>query len=130
MDKTIKTRLLVVDDDLRLRELLNRYLTEQGFQVQVAADGAAMDKQLARNVIDLVVLDLMLPGEDGLSICRRLRAAAPTLPIVMLTAKTDIAISSDPNFRFYFVPDKAGELKAEITDNLGNRFSAAQAVSP
>ena len=81
MDKTIKTRLLVVDDDLRLRELLNRYLTEQGFLVQVAADGAAMDKQLARN--------LMLPGEDGLSICRRLRAAAPALPIVMLTAKGD-----------------------------------------
>ena len=89
MDKTIKTRLLVVDDDVRLRELLNRYLTEQGFQVQVAADGAAMDRQLARNVIDLVVLDLMLPGEDGLSICRRLRAASPTLPIVMLTAKGD-----------------------------------------
>ena len=46
----------------------------------VAADGAAMDKQLARNVIDLVVLDLMLPGEDGLSICRRLRATSPALP--------------------------------------------------
>jgi two-component system, OmpR family, phosphate regulon response regulator OmpR len=89
MEKTIKTRLLVVDDDVRLRDLLNRYLTEQGFQVLVAADGAAMDKQLARNVIDLVVLDLMLPGEDGLSICRRLRTASPALPIVMLTARGD-----------------------------------------
>ena len=89
MEKTIKTRLLVVDDDMRLRELLNRYLSEQGFQVLVAADAAAMDKQLARTVVDLLVLDLMLPGEDGLSICRRLRAASPALPIVMLTAKGD-----------------------------------------
>jgi sulfur-oxidizing protein SoxY len=48
----------------------------------------------------------------------------------VMTAKTDIAISADPNFRFYFVPDKAGELKAEIKDNLGNRFSASQAVAP
>ncbi|MBC7780516.1 MAG: two-component system response regulator OmpR [Proteobacteria bacterium] len=89
MDKTTKTRLLVVDDDARLRELLHRYLTEQGFQVIAVADALAMDKALARNVIDLVVLDLMLPGEDGLAICRRLRASTPALPIVMLTAKGD-----------------------------------------
>ncbi len=48
----------------------------------------------------------------------------------VMTAKTDIAISADPNFRFYFVPDKAGELKAEITDNLGNHFSSTQAITP
>ncbi|RQW79517.1 MAG: quinoprotein dehydrogenase-associated SoxYZ-like carrier, partial [Methylococcus sp.] len=48
----------------------------------------------------------------------------------VLGAKTDIAISADPNFRFYFVPDKAGELKADIKDNLGNHYSASQAVTP
>jgi two-component system, OmpR family, phosphate regulon response regulator OmpR len=89
MDKPLKTRLLVVDDDARLRDLLNRYLTEQGFQVYTAIDGPSMDKVLSRNVVDLVILDLMLPGEDGLAICRRLRAAAPATPIVMLTAKGD-----------------------------------------
>ena len=89
MDKPLKTRLLVVDDDARLRELLNRYLTEQGFQVYTAVDGPGMDRMLARNVVDLVILDLMLPGEDGLAICRRLRASAPALPILMLTARGD-----------------------------------------
>jgi two-component system phosphate regulon response regulator OmpR len=84
---TLKTRILVVDDDARLRELLNRYLTEQGMQVMAAADGAGMDKVLARNVIDLIVLDLMLPREDGLAICRRLRATGKDVPIIMLTAK-------------------------------------------
>ena len=82
-------KLLVVDDDKRLRELLQRYLGEQGFTVRSAEDGAGMDKLLAREAFDLVVLDLMLPGEDGLSICRRLRNADPQLAILMLTAKGD-----------------------------------------
>ena len=85
----LKTRILVVDDDHRLRELLLRYLVEQGFEAKAVPDAAGMDKQLARERYDLVVLDLMLPGEDGLSICRRLRAA-PTAPaILMLTARGD-----------------------------------------
>ena len=87
--KNAPQRLLVVDDDLRLRDLLGKYLTEQGFHVDLAIDGADMDKKLARNHYALMVLDLMLPGEDGLSICRRLRANQNTLPIVMLTAKGD-----------------------------------------
>lgn len=82
-------RILIVDDDLRLRELLMRYLSEQGFLVQAAADGAAMDKLLARERFDLVVLDLMLPGEDGLAICRRLRGSGNEVAIVMLTARGD-----------------------------------------
>ncbi len=82
-----KTRILVVDDDLRLRDLLQRYLTEQGFAVHTVSDAPGMDKQLARERVDLLVLDLMLPGEDGLSICRRLRGGKNTLPIIMLTAK-------------------------------------------
>ena len=69
----LKTRILVVDDDLRLRDLLVRYLGGEGYEVKAVADAAAMDKQLARERYDLVVLDLMLPGEDGLAICRRLR---------------------------------------------------------
>ncbi|OGI43094.1 MAG: two-component system response regulator OmpR [Candidatus Muproteobacteria bacterium RBG_16_64_11] len=78
--------LLVVDDDPRLRELLARYLGEQGFRVSAVADGAAMDALLARARPDLVILDLMLPGEDGLSIARRLRARDNT-PIIILSAR-------------------------------------------
>jgi two-component system, OmpR family, phosphate regulon response regulator OmpR len=82
-----KTRILVVDDDLRLRDLLQRYLTEQGFAVHTVSDAAGMDKLMARERFDLLVLDLMLPGEDGLSVCRRLRGTKNTVPIIMLTAK-------------------------------------------
>ncbi len=82
-------KILVVDDDIRLRELLQRYLSEQGFTVKVAADAKEMDAALAAEAIDLMVLDLMLPGEDGLSICRRMRGAEMLMPIVMLTARGD-----------------------------------------
>ncbi|MBI2307652.1 MAG: two-component system response regulator OmpR [Rhodocyclales bacterium] len=82
-------KILVVDDDQRLRDLLSRYLGEQGFVVRTAESGAAMDRWLPREAFDLIVLDLMLPGEDGLSICRRLRAAEPQQAIIMLTAKGD-----------------------------------------
>ncbi len=80
-------KILIVDDDVRLRDLLNRYLTEQGFQVQTLTDGAMLDRRLQRDPPHLLVLDLMMPGEDGLSICRRLRANGETVPIIMLTAK-------------------------------------------
>lgn len=82
-------KILVVDDDIRLRELLQRYLTDQGFSVKVATDSKEMDAVLANSAIDLLVLDLMLPGEDGLSICRRIRGTGAMLPIVMLTARGD-----------------------------------------
>jgi two-component system phosphate regulon response regulator OmpR len=85
----LPTRILVVDDDQRLRDLLTRYLGEQKFEVRAVADAPAMDKQLARERYDLLVLDLMLPGEDGLAICRRLRAAGGAPAIIMLTAKGD-----------------------------------------
>jgi len=84
-----KTRILVVDDDARLRELLNRYLSEQGYTVRVVADAVEMNRLLARERYELMILDLMLPGEDGLSICRRLRGGGETMPIIMLTAKGD-----------------------------------------
>jgi two-component system phosphate regulon response regulator OmpR len=88
-------RILVVDDDLRLRDLLKRYLTEQGFAADTVPDGRALDRALTRNRYDLVVLDVMLPGEDGFAICRRIRAGAvpdaaeANIPIIMLTAKGD-----------------------------------------
>ena len=82
-------KILVVDDDGHLRSLLERYLSEQGFQVRSVANSEQMDRLLARETFHLMVLDLMLPGEDGLSICRRLRSANNTLPILMLTAKGD-----------------------------------------
>ncbi len=82
-------RIVVVDDDARIRDLLRRYLTQEGFDVLLAEDSRALNKQLTRETVDLIVLDLMLPGEDGLSICRRLRAANDATPIIMLTAKVE-----------------------------------------
>jgi two-component system, OmpR family, phosphate regulon response regulator OmpR len=79
-------RMLVVDDDPALRELLCRYLSEQGFAVDAVADGDELDRFLVATRPDLVILDLMLPGEDGLSIARRLRAHG-NLPIIMLSAR-------------------------------------------
>jgi len=84
-----RTKILVVDDDARLRDLLNRYLAEQGYTVRAAHDAAEMNRQLARERYDLMILDLMLPGEDGLSVCRRLRGGGENMPIIMLTAKGD-----------------------------------------
>ena len=85
--KQVSPKILVVDDDPRLRDLLVRYLTEQGFQVHALADSREVDKRLQRDPPHLLVLDLMLPGEDGLALCRRLRGAGETVPIIMLTAK-------------------------------------------
>ena len=85
--------ILVVDDDREIRDLLARFLRKHGFRVDSAADGQEMWRLLDGGRFDLIVLDLMLPGEDGLSLCRRLRAQAATAsgtpagpPIIMLTA--------------------------------------------
>ena len=82
-------KILMVDDDLRMRELLQRYLGEQGFTVKAVSDATEMNTALAHEQPDVLVLDLMLPGEDGLAICRRLRASGSTMPIIMLTARGD-----------------------------------------
>jgi two-component system, OmpR family, response regulator len=78
--------ILVVDDDQEIRELLARFLGKHGLRVSVAGDGRAMAGALNDWRIDLVVLDVMLPGEDGLTLCRNLRAGNSALPIIMLTA--------------------------------------------
>jgi two-component system phosphate regulon response regulator OmpR len=86
-ERTGGLKVLVVDDDSRLRDLLRRYLSDNGFTVMTAESGQAMNKLWLRERYDVLILDLMLPGEDGLSILRRLRGAKDTTPIVMLTAK-------------------------------------------
>jgi two-component system OmpR family response regulator len=77
--------ILIVDDDADIRDLLGDYLAKNGYRASVAADGKAMWAALARGKVDLIVLDLMLPGEDGLTLCRKLRGEADT-PVIMLTS--------------------------------------------
>lgn len=80
--------LLVVDDEPELRALLKRYLTEQGYQVEAVADGSAMQRHLKKQPVDLVILDLMMPGDDGLTLARRLREQGDQA-IIMLSARGD-----------------------------------------
>ena len=82
-------KILIVDDDPGLSSLLERFFTSKGYRARAVPNVEQMDRLLAREVFNLVVLDLMLPGEDGLSACRRLRAANNRVPIIMLTAKGD-----------------------------------------
>lgn len=81
-----KATLLVVDDDAELRELANQYLEQKGYDVIGVEDGAGMDEALSAHDIDLVILDVMLPGEDGLSIAKRLKRTS-TVPIIMVSAQ-------------------------------------------
>ena len=80
--------ILIVDDHRDIRDLVSRALAKEGFRVSEAADGRAMRKVMADARIDLILLDLMLPGEDGLSLCRAVRAESD-VPIIMVTAKGD-----------------------------------------
>ena len=82
-------KILIVDDDPGLSSLLERFFVSKGYRARAVPNVEEMDRLLAREVFNLVVLDLMLPGEDGLSACRRLRAAGNRVPIIMLTAKGD-----------------------------------------
>jgi len=85
--KRAPIRVLIVDDDRRTRVLLRSYLSEMGFSVSVAEDGTHLEDAIERERVDLLVLDLMLPGEDGLSLCRKVRTRGHDVPIIMLTAK-------------------------------------------
>ncbi len=87
-----KDHILIVDDDLDIRELLGQYLEKNGFKVSSAGNGKQMRQVLADNQIDMIVLDLMLPGEDGLTLCRNLQATQEyPVPILMLTARDEEA---------------------------------------
>jgi len=87
-DKRWNTRALIVDDDVTIRELLIDYLARFNILASGVTDGAAMRQAMQAETFDVVVLDLMLPGEDGLSLCRWLRAESD-IPILMLTARCD-----------------------------------------
>jgi two-component system phosphate regulon response regulator OmpR len=81
--------ILVVDDERRIRTMLNRYLSDEGFRVSEAADGVAMREILDRDPVDLVLLDLVMPGEDGLSLARHIRQRSD-VPVIMLTGKGEL----------------------------------------
>ena len=101
--------ILIVDDDREIRNLLDRFLSKQGFRVSVAADSAGMQSALESWKIDLVVLDRMLPGKDGLSICKDLRETSQ-VPIVMLTVLGEES-------------DRITGFKAGVDDYLTKPFS-------
>src|SRR5262245_9980616 len=126
-----RAKLLVVDDDHELRELAQAYLTQQGFEVATVPNGPAMDAFLAEQRGDLVLLDLMLPGEDGLSIARRLKQRA-NLPIIMISAQGEdvdrivgLEIGADDYIAKPFNPR---ELLARIRAVL--RRANARAIDP
>ena len=85
---TNKTQILVVDDDAKLRDLLVDFLTQHGYHVKCAADGDEMFRTLETFACDLIVLDVMMPGADGLELCRQLRKTSD-VPVIMLTAMGD-----------------------------------------
>ena len=82
-------RLIVVDDEEHLRDMIAEYLDKSGFSVRTASGGAALDQRLAEEEADMLLLDINMPDEDGLSIARRIRARS-SMPIIMLTAASDI----------------------------------------
>ena len=109
--------VLIVDDDKEIRDLLGRFLDKHGLRVSTAADGREMKKALADWNIDLIVLDLMMPGEDGLTLCRNLRSQS-NIPVIMLTAmgeETDRIIGLEMGADDYLAkPFNPRELQARI----------------
>ncbi len=89
MENSTTIHVCLVEDDLKLAHLLKRYLENEDVRVCLAEDGAKLDVRLEREHLDLVVLDLMLPGEGGLDICKRLRSSHPELGVLILTGKGD-----------------------------------------
>lgn len=125
-------RILIVDDDAELADMVCRYLRENGMEAHTVGDGAAMDRWLALQQASLIVLDVMLPGEDGLSIARRLKASSD-LPILMLSGKgsdLDRIIGLEIGADDYLCkPFNPRELLARIRARL-RRPSAPAAASP
>lgn len=112
---TVQPAILVVDDDPDICQLVSQFLQPHGFAVTTAADGKAMRQTMADNVFDLVILDLMLPDEDGLSLCRELRAAS-RVPIIFLTA-----VSGET--------DRIVGLEMGADDYLGKPFSSRELLA-
>ncbi|MFA5952692.1 MAG: response regulator [Hyphomicrobium sp.] len=109
-------QVLVVDDDPEIRKLLARYMREQGFRVQLAANTREVHERLVTNQIDLIVLDVMLPDGSGLDLCRDLRASRSNVPIILLTAlKEDV--------------DRIIGLEIGADDYLGKPFNPRELVA-
>ena len=125
--------ILIVDDDAEIRSLLGEYLRKNGYQAGVAANGKAMWAALARGKVDLIVLDLMLPGEDGLTLCRKLRTESDT-PVIMLTARgeeTDRIVGLEMGADDYLAkPFSPRELLARIKSVLRRTRSLPQNLRP
>jgi two-component system, OmpR family, phosphate regulon response regulator OmpR len=118
-------RILVLDDEAEIRNMLERYLASHGFDVRTARNSAQLDTFLERQPYDLLILDIMMPDEDGLSVCKRLRARGETLPILMLTARGDpvdrvvgLELGADDYLAKPFVPT---ELLARVRAMLRRR---------
>jgi two-component system response regulator MprA len=109
-------RVLVVDDDPPLQRMLARTLAAEGFAVAVAADGGAALAEVERSLPDVIVLDVAMPGMDGLAVCRRLRAKGMTTPVLMLTARDA-------------VPDRVRGLEAGADDYLVKPFATEELVA-
>lgn len=129
----LETRILIVDDDPGIRELTAAFLTGHGYRVDVAADGAAMRAALDRAQVDLIVLDVMMPGEDGLSLCRYL-SANTAVPVILLTAlseETDRVVGLEVGADDYITkPFSQRELLARIKNVLRRVVDAAAAGQP
>ena len=125
--------ILVVDDDAETRSLLQEYLTKQGYRVTSAADGKALRAALVTGRPDLIVLDLMLPGEDGLELCRDLRSGS-NLPVIMLTARseeTDRIVGLEMGADDYLTkPFNPRELLARIKSVLRRARSLPENLEP
>ncbi len=112
---TKRDHVLLVDDDAEIRALLSEYLTREGFAVTAVPDGRSMDEALEDTRFDIAVLDLMLPGEDGISLCKRLRAKS-ILPVIMLTARGEEA-------------DRITGLEAGADDYLAKPFNPRELLA-
>jgi two-component system response regulator MprA len=108
--------VLVVDDDASLRRMLDRTLSAEGFDVETAADGGGALVAVERSVPEVIVLDVGLPGMDGMAVCRRLRAKGVSTPIIMLTARDA-------------VPDRVAGLESGADDYLVKPFATEELVA-
>jgi two-component system OmpR family response regulator len=107
--------ILVVDDDSEIRALLGEYLLRHSYRVTAVADGPSMEQAMEDTRFDLVVLDVMLPGEDGISLCRKLRSHS-TMPVIMLTARGE-------------EPDRIAGLETGADDYLGKPFNPRELLA-
>jgi two-component system, OmpR family, phosphate regulon response regulator OmpR len=128
------TQILVVDDDVELRDLLRDYLARQGIEVSVLHDAGSLERRLERERPDLIVLDLMMPGVDGLTALRKLRASGDDIPVIMLTARADdvdrivgLELGADDYLGKPFNPR---ELLARVQAVLRRRRTLPSAAAP